>query len=305
MKDPALGRALRAYVLQELQHGRRPEPSRLQALLNDLVHSDQEPLLPALRTLVLSTAFGSAIRQDPPLADHRLLPRLQQELATTCSQGVRLRMDAVLGGLLDQPEPATGPAAETPAPIPPARPGRRLGWPAALLALTGVLALAAGVAMAVLGGGVALWLRHRSTQPRAEAPAPITPPLPPSTPAAPTVGTPDPGAGNGAQAAALQSLNSLYRALSAKDAVTASQYYSPESGDQFDPAFFGQFAGVTLSDLRETGRQGPVLSFSGVVTFAYADGTSQIESRTFTIDTSRSPAMVTASAFGRILQLRR
>jgi hypothetical protein len=81
-------------------------------------------------------------------------------------------------------------------------------------------------------------------------------------------------------------------------------YYDEGSSDQFDPAFFNQFASVTLSDLKETGRNGPQLLFSGVVTFQYPDGTSQLESRTFTVDTSRTPAVVTASAFGRVIRLR-
>ncbi|MEY3735336.1 MAG: hypothetical protein RLZZ624_394 [Cyanobacteriota bacterium] len=304
MNDHALGQALRAQVLQELQHGRRPEPSRLQAVLSDWIASEQEPLRPALRALIHSAAFSSAIQQQPPLADGRLMPRLREELAPTFSREVRQRMETVLAGLLDQPPPFSPSTSAAPVPANSSRGGGGGAgrWAAGLVLLAGVLAVAGGVAMALLGGGVALWLRHRNADPQAQAEAQIPPTLPPVRTPAPA---PEPADGGADQASAVQSLNALYRALSDQDAGRASQYYGPESSDQFDPAFFRQFAGVTLSELQLTGRRGPVLSFSGVVTFTYPDGSSQIESRSFDVDTSRSPAVVTASAFGRILQLRR
>lgn len=298
MNDHALGQALRAHVLQELQNGHLPESSRLQAVLSDLITGEQEPLRPALRTLVLSAAFSSAIGQQPPLADRRLLPRLRQELAATFSREVRQRMETVLTGLLDQPQPVGSTTTEAPVAANANTPGGSWRWAAGVVLLAGGLAVAGGVAMALLGGGVALWLRHRSAEPEVQAEAPITPALPPVPPSAPADGGVD-------QAAALQTLKELYRALSDHDAVRASLYYGPGSSDQFDPDFFRRFAGVRLSELRPTGRQGPVLSFSGVVTFTYPDGSSQIESRSFDVDTSRSPAVVTRSAFGRVLQRRR
>ena len=323
MNDHDLGLALRAYLLRERQHNRPLDSRRLQAVLGDLIASDQDVLLPALRALVLSNAFSSAIGQEPPLADRRLLPRLRQELAPTFSLDVRQRMDDVLAGLLDQVAPGTGsspamaPATNqaAPAPTPPAtsdRPGG--GWAPGLLVLTAVLAILGGIAMAIVGGGVMLWLRHRSPQPETAPPAAITPPIQaPITPSAPlitpgststTAPAPSEGGANASEAA-LQSLGNLYQALSSKNGETAKAYYADSSSDQFDPAFFRQFASVSLGDLRETGRSGSLLFFSGVVTFAYPDGTRQLESRTFTVDTSRSPAVVTASAFDRMIQLRR
>ena len=314
MNDRDLGQALRDHLMREQQQGRPLVTSRLQAVLNDLVSADQQPLLPALRALVLSNAFASAIRQEPPLADDRLLPRLQQELASTYSLEVRQRMDAVLAGLFDQPlepEPPTAPspAVAATAPATPATATsdhRSMGCGLGLLLLTAVLAALAGVAMALLGGGVALWLRHRQPQPQAEAPAAIVPPAAPTSPILPPESPPTdaPNRDDIALSAARESLGNLYNALSAKDATAARAYYDEGSSDQFDPAFFNQFASVTLSDLKETGRSGSQLLFSGVVTFHYPDGTSQIESRTFTVDTSRSPAVVTASSFGRVIRLR-
>lgn len=323
MNDHDLGQALRAYLLRERQHNRPLDSRRLQAVLGDLVTADQEGLLPALRALVLSNAFSSAIGQEPPLDDLRLLPRLRQELVATFSQEVRRRMDDVLAGLLDQPAPdpssppATAPAQASAAPEPaaPTSSDRPAGGCApGLLVLAALLAVLAGVAMAVVGGGVALWLRHRAPQPQTSEPGapsppltgPITPPAPLVPPESATTQAPLPsGTGDLASATAMQSLGNLYSALSAKDSDAARAYYDASSSDQFDPAFFRQFASVSLGDLRETGRSGSLLFFTGVVTFAYPDGTRQLESRTFTVDTSRAPAVVTASAFDRMIQLRR
>lgn len=308
MNDHALGQTLRAHVLQGKPH----QINRLQAVIGDLVSDDQRLLLPALRALVASNAFASAIGQEPPLADGRLLPRLQQELAATYSLEVRQRMENVLAGLLNQPQsaaslPADRQTATAPSTVTPASPQAR-GYGIGLLVLTGVLAMLSALAMAIVGGGVALWLRHRGSQPQADTPATITPPV---TSAPSTAITPESSVSeaplngdNTASTTALRSLGHLYDALSRKDSAAARTYYNDGSSDQFDPAFFHQFASVSLSDLKETGRSGSNLFFTGVVTFVYPDGTRQLESRTFTVDTSPSPAVVTASAFTGVIRLR-
>ena len=47
---------------------------------------------------------------------------------------------------------------------------------------------------------------------------------------------------------------------------------------EFDPAFFDQFARVTVQDLRLTSQSGSTVNLEGVVSFVYPDGTIQTES---------------------------
>ena len=97
---------------------------------------------------------------------------------------------------------------------------------------------------------------------------------------------------------ALASLQGLYAALSSKNFSEARQYFGGAAADQFDPAFFEQFKRVSVADLRETSRVGSNLNFQGTVTFVYPDGSIQIENRSFSVDTSSSPALITGSEFG-------
>ena len=99
-------------------------------------------------------------------------------------------------------------------------------------------------------------------------------------------------------------MQQLYGALSSRKIAAARQLLSGSAADQFDPTFFEQFTQVSLADLKETGRSGSTVNLSGLVTFTYPDGTSQVESRSFSVDTAASPALITASAFGQVVQPR-
>ena len=328
MNDHDLGQALRSHVLAGHQQGRPLDPARLKAILMDLADAEQQVLLPALRALVQSTAFRSAISQVQPLSDPRLLPRLNQELEGNFSLDVRQRMAVVLAGLLNQPAPSAStsngidvgpdPARATPAAAAPPQ-GQATGCGIGMVVLGGGLALLGGTALIILGAGLFLWLRQHGLTPQGGASSPIERP---AVPEADPIATPPPSnavpPGNGTinpeasgereateQAFAIRSIGNLYNALSAKDHAAAREYYGDGSADQFDPAFFNQFERVSVSDLTVKDRDGSTLDLAGVVTFVYPDGTSQVESRTFTVDTSRSPALVTASAFGRVIRFRR
>lgn len=101
MNDHQLGALLRHQIATDLQRGIPTDGRRLQALVGDLCGEQQLPLLPALRYLVMSPAFSSAVGQTPPLpADARLQLRLQQELDHVFTAAICLRMTAVLRGLL-------------------------------------------------------------------------------------------------------------------------------------------------------------------------------------------------------------
>ena len=65
MNDHALGQALRAHVLQELQNGHLPESSRLQAVLSDLITGEPEPHRPALRSPVPQAPIRMPHRPQP------------------------------------------------------------------------------------------------------------------------------------------------------------------------------------------------------------------------------------------------
>lgn len=61
---------------------------------------------------------------------------------------------------------------------------------------------------------------------------------------------------------------------------------------------------MSVADLRETNRTGSTVNLKGVVTFLYPDGSSQSETRSFSVDTGASPAVITASAFGQVVKPR-
>lgn len=117
-----IGRQLRAQVWRDRQQGRPLDPRRLQAVIGDLCADAEPDLVAPLRYLVLSGAFASAAAMDPPLADGRLLPRLQSELAEMYAPPLCARLQPVLEGLLALP--SSGDDAAMPAdPAAPSGPG--------------------------------------------------------------------------------------------------------------------------------------------------------------------------------------
>lgn len=330
MNDHQLGALLRHQIVADLQRGIPSEGRRLQAVVGDLCGERQLPLLPALRYLVMSPAFSSAVGQTPPLpGDPRLQLRLQQELDQVFTTAICQRMTAVLRGLLGLPE--AEPLAAAPPLAPPPMP--QAGEPPAGLPIEEILREQAGYERAAAGGsrgvvavlsfmagvlvvgvvGALGWMLQISRQPlpqtdapsSANRPAETTPP--PSQAQQPESTLPPPAPDLGQQASteqAIASVQQLYAAISSGNLETARQLFSPAAADQFDPNFFSQFQQVTVGELRETGRSGSTVTLSGVVTFLYPDRTSQSESRTFTVDTSTQPALITGSSFEAVIQPR-
>jgi len=310
VNDYDLGVQLRGQILRDLDQGRPSDGRRLQALLGDFCGDRQVALLPALKYLVLSAGFSNAINQQPPLpADGRLQLRLQQELDQVFAPAICERMDAVLRGLLGLE------AGSTPVVMPAATPAKAPKAPAAAKAengqggLVALLGFIAGVLVVGVGGGLAwLWLQNGQigntpvlsadpTQP--QEPKPPTPaPVAPAPPAAPDLNSAD-------LTRAITSVEQVYNELSLGNMQAARQLFSGAAADQFDPSFFRQFQRVSVDSLRETSRDGSAINLQGVVTFIYPDGTTQSESRSFTVETSTDPALITASSFGQVLQGRR
>ena len=226
------------------------------------------------------------------------------------------RMEAVLRGLLALPEPGPSgaaeaepeqamPAAEPPAPsaaplAPPAAPASGQGLVAALGFLAGVLAVG-------LAGLITWLLLNRQglpllPQPAAQDQASTPSPQPDST--ATQLPPPAPDLQQAALDNAIATVQQLYSDLSNGNGEAARQLIGGGAADQFDPAFFNQFQRVSVSDLREIGRSGAVVSLQGVVTFVYPDGSTQSESRSFVVDTATQPALITASGFNQVLKAR-
>jgi hypothetical protein len=326
VNDYALGANLRRQILSDLERGLPLDGRRLQALVGDFCGQSQLALLPALKYLVLAPGFSSAASQQPPLpADARLQLRLQQELNEVFAAPICARMDGVLRGLLglqeaSAPAQAAAPWPSQPAPIPlqeeppldeeeydeELEPATGRGGSNGLVA---VLSFMAGVLVVGVGGGLA-WLLLQTTLPSTNPADGQRPGLPgelatpsPDTKTAEAPPAPDlsqQGSSDAASAQAIASVEQLYNDLSLGNVQAARQRFSGEAADQFDPAFFRQFQRVSVDQLRTIGINGSQVSLEGVVTFVYPDGTSQSESRQFTVDTSTDPALITASSFGQV-----
>lgn len=283
-------------------------------------------------------------QHPPLSTDGRLQLRLQQELDQVFAPAICRRMDAVLRGLLALPEAATPtpsaapptatapPAAEPPAALPlpaaqrqpaarrakPARSSRSVAassvQPVASptpggRGLVAVLSFLAGMLVVAMASALAwLVLQSRPSTPLLPAdPSTLKPAEPNSeTPLAaePATAPPPPNLDQASVEQAIGSVQQLYSHLSSGNVEAARQLFAGEAASQFDPSFFSQFQRVSVADLHETSRQGSTVTLQGVVLFEYPDGSSQIESRSFSVDTTSQPALITASSFDRVLQAR-
>jgi hypothetical protein len=327
MNDYELGTNLRRQLLADQQRGIRHDPRRLQALVGDFCGDQQLALLPALKHLVLTPAFSQALAQSPALpADPHLALQLQQELEAVFAPAISSRTATALRGLLALPAtplptatptpprsaappqaPAPAPPMAAPAPTPaPAAPSARSSGSRGVLAL---LSFMAGVLVVGVVGALA-WLMQLnrpgqpmapqliSEQPQAQAPREPAPPQQELTP------PPAPNLEQAELERAIRSVQQLYSALSSGDIDAARRLFGGAAADQFDPSFFSQFSRVSVADLVETGRSGSAVELVGLVTFTYPDGSSQVESRSFSVDTATDPALITASSFQSVVQPR-
>jgi hypothetical protein len=137
-----------------------------------------------------------------------------------------------------------------------------------------------------------------SEQPQIQAPREPAPPQQELTP------PPAPNLEQAELERAIRSVQQLYSALSSGDIDAARRLFGGAAADQFDPSFFSQFSRVSVADLVETGRSGSAVELVGLVTFTYPDGSSQVESRSFSVDTATDPALITASSFQSVVQPR-
>lgn len=104
-----------------------------------------------------------------------------------------------------------------------------------------------------------------------------------------------------AQQRAMTSVQQLYAALAAKDYDRVRGFVSAEAADQFQPGSLEAYEQVSIQDLRVSSQSGSTVELEGVVSLLQADGSRHLETRTFRVDVAADPAIITASAFGRVL----
>jgi hypothetical protein len=244
------------------------------------------------------------VAERPPLpSETQLNLRLQQELDALFAPALCLRMAEVLRGLLglvpdDQAIPSDlqdEPTAVVDTPV-----HSNSGVVAVLSFIAGVLVVG------VVGALTWLVLLNRSMTPStATAPALVSEPEPTQTEPEPATSEPKLDPAQLQLNQAIETVRQLYDDISLGNTAAAKQLFSPQAADQFDPAFFSQFQRVAVDNLQEISRDGSKVTLQGVVTFVYPDGTSQAESRSFTVDTASQPGLITASSFDQVVSPRR
>ena len=304
MNDYQLGVKLRRQILADFERGISSDVRRYQALLSDFCGDNELLLLPALKHLVQTAAFQEAVAERPPLpSETQLNLRLQQELDALFAPALCLRMAEVLRGLLGL------------APDGQAIPSDLQDEPTAVVdtpvhsnsGVVAVLSFIAGVlVVGVVGALTWLVLLNRSMTPStATAPALVSEPEPTQTEPEPATSEPKLDPAQLQLNQAVETVRQLYDDISLGNTAAAKQLFSPQAADQFDPAFFSQFQRVAVDNLQEISRDGTKVTLQGVVTFVYPDGTSQAESRSFTVDTASQPGLITASSFDQVVSPRR
>jgi hypothetical protein len=323
-----IGTRLREHILRDHRSGRPVDPRRLQALIADLCGAEEQELMAPLRHLVLSSTFATAAGMDPPLTDGRHLHILSSELIEVFAPTLCTRMQPVLQGLMGmaatatfmqgsaiQPECVKDPAASVLPTGSVASPAVRVVGKAPTNA---VLAFLSGVLLMTLGGVVLLvWQQERTLAPTAPDTSSFAPAGAPGMSSDPADSRAMPGQSELRSASsgefspvlvtdrALRSIQDLYALLSAKDFEKSSLLYGGGAADQFSPVFFSQFKRVTVQKLSVTSKAGSFLNLEGEVTFVWPDGSIQSETRSFSVDTSSEPPLITASEFGRVITPRR
>lgn len=137
-----------------------------------------------------------------------------------------------------------------------------------------------------------------ATTPEFPAPPSVTASEEPTVSSGATTAAEDTAA---AQQRAITSVQKLYAALAAKDYDRARGYFSAGAADQFEPGSLEAYEQISIQDLRVTGQSGTTLELEGVVSLVQSDGSRHLETRSFSVDVSSDPALITASAFGHVL----
>lgn len=104
---------------------------------------------------------------------------------------------------------------------------------------------------------------------------------------------------------AISTVNQWVQALSDGNTTKAHSLMTDGAATLYDPDFFTQFERVTVSDLQVSSVSGSYINLNGVMTFIYPDGSTQRETRTFTVNVlSQSQPVVTATEFVSVIKPR-
>ena len=104
--------------------------------------------------------------------------------------------------------------------------------------------------------------------------------------------------------AAIYVIQEWVEAMSNNDTQRASKYMTGAAERMHDPAFFKQFERVNVSNLTVDSVSGSFINLSGIMTFAYPDGSVQKETRDFTIFSKDGSTVVTNTEFGKVVDPR-
>lgn len=99
---------------------------------------------------------------------------------------------------------------------------------------------------------------------------------------------------------AISLVEELYHLLSEKQFDAASALYTPQLAEFFSSKFFNQFDRVTVEDLRITSRTDSSINFLGQNTYVYPDGSTQRESRSYTVRRLGGELKLTSSEFIKV-----
>ena len=104
---------------------------------------------------------------------------------------------------------------------------------------------------------------------------------------------------------AISTVNQWVQALSEGNTTRARSLMTDGAATLYDPDFFTQFERVTVSDLQASSTSGSYVNLNGVMTFIYPDGSTQRETRTFTVSVmSQTQPVVTATEFVSVIKPR-
>ena len=103
---------------------------------------------------------------------------------------------------------------------------------------------------------------------------------------------------------AISLIEKLYYLLSVKQFDRAMSLYNPQLTESFSPSFFSQFERVTVEDLQITSRTDSSINFIGQNTYVYPDGSTQRETRSYTVRNLGGELKITASEFIKVTKFR-
>lgn len=104
---------------------------------------------------------------------------------------------------------------------------------------------------------------------------------------------------------AVNTVNRWIQAMSDGDESITRSLMTGSATQFYDPNFLSQFYRVSISDLQVTSRSGSFVNLNGIITFVYKDGTTQRETRSFSVQlfNSSSP-LITATEFIAVIKQR-